>query len=185
MFNARMICLASALLIGAVAPAVSDDDNAVVGTVQETGWGKFKIKDENGTVRLFHISKKATAFSPEDWRPMIGDKVSIKYSTFQRRNTTVAQIDTVKLIEAGPNTPRMTSPVDVEIREMGRGSVRVKILKSGKLVKFSRGRATRMEPAGWVPTAGEKARITFSFRTGMFFGVTYIADMIAKVKEKE
>lgn len=162
-----------------------DKDNTTEGTVEETGWGKFKIKDKDGTLRLFHVSKKSTTFSPEDWRPMKGDKVSVKFSTFQRRNATIAQIDSVKLVEAGPNTPRMTSPVEVEIREVGRSGFRVKLLDSGKLVKFSRHRGTQMEPVGWTPAVGDKAKITFSFRTGMMFGVTYIADKVEKIKAQK
>jgi len=177
----HLLCVS--LLVTMLCPAVADDDNTAVGTIQEIGWGKFKIKDEDGTVRLFHISKKATTFSPDDWRPMLGDKVSIKFSTFQRRSATIAQIDSVKLLEAGPNTPRMTSPVNVEIREVGRTGFKVKLLDSGKLVKFSRHRATRMEPAGWVPNVGDRAKITFSSRAGVTYNITYLADKVERIKK--
>ena len=156
--------------------------NEVKGTVQEGGFGKFKLQDKSGTSWLFYLSKDGTAYKPDDWRPTVGDEVTVAHMEVQRRGASISQATSVTLVKAGPNTARITSPVEVEIVESGRRGYKAKIVSSGTTVQFDIGRSMKVVPAGWVPAPGEKAIMTFTAKPSKFsFGITYALDKVEKV----
>ena len=164
-----------ALLFAFALPRLAAADQAI-GKVQATARGSFTL-DDNGTLRLFSLSSKQTAYEPATWRPTVGDQVDIQFVV----NKGVLVVGQVKLLEAGPNTlADLASPATVTIVEKGRSGVLAK-LESGQTVKFAAGRGTAWEPAGWLPTPGETAVVEFQTLKERFgFGVVFEAVKIAK-----
>ena len=164
--------------------------NAIKGTVQEVGFGKFTLQEKSGTSWLFYLSNDGTSYTPDDWRPVAGDEVAVTRIEVERRGNAISQAVTVALTKIGPNTVRIKSPVAVEIVETGKTGYRAKIVSSGKVVKFSNQRSTKVVPVGWIPTAGEKATMTFAVQSATVFsmafsgpsGITYVLDKVEKVE---
>ena len=173
--------------VGAVAQGEAAKE--VQGTVQELGFGKFKLQEKSGTGWLFYLSKDGSTFKPDDWRPSVGDEISVAHMEVQRRGNAISQVTSVNLIKAGPNTIKLTSPVEVEITEVGRSGFMAKVMPSGKVVRFATQRSTKVTPTGWVPSPGEKAVMSFTAKPasgiGMAFsgpsGMTYALDKVEKV----
>ena len=162
--------------------AEEEKGNKVQGTILETGFGKFKLQDKKKIIRLFYVSRKSTIFKPDNWRPIKGDKVSLTYIEVPKKKSTIAQVGTVTLVKAGPNTLRLKSPVVVEIAETGRSGYKVRIGKSRTLFKFASHRRTKVIPASWIPAPGDKAVITFTIKPAMIFGLNYIVDKVEKTE---
>lgn len=156
-------------------PRLAVADQAT-GKVQATARGSFTL-DDNGTLRLFSLSSKQTAYDPATWRPTVGDQVDVQFVV----NKGVLVVGQVKLLEAGPNTlADLASPATVTIVEKGRSGILAK-LESGQTVKFAASRGTAWEPAGWLPTPGETAVVEFQALKERFgFGVVFEAVKIAK-----
>ncbi len=152
------------------------------GKVTELGFGSFKL-DEKGTVRLFNVSRDKTTYDPSLWRPSPGDEISVVFAVTTGRKGQVLAVSQVKLTKAGPETVQdLTSPVVVEVTEVGRIAIKAKT-PSGKSVRFAIGRETQRIPAGWVPSAGEKASIEFKVEKAKAgFGVVYTILKMEKAK---
>jgi hypothetical protein len=175
-----LACCSLILFVLGALPVMANEGR---GIVVEMGWGKFKVKDDSGVIKLYYVEKKTTTFEPTDWRPTEGEKILLAYTEVLRRSETILRVDKVKLLKAGAQTIRIKSPVDVEIVEVGRSGFKTKILASGKAVKFLRHRRTQVIPAGWVPVMGEKARIEFIVKPGrVSFGLSYQADKVELIK---
>jgi ribosomal protein S1 len=169
------------LLTSALWVHAAESASPVVGTVTETGWGKFKVAEDQGVTKLLYQSKKVSAYKPYDWRPVVGDRVSVECMTVQKRNGTILQVTTATLKKAGPSTVQIKSPVEVIITETGRSGYKVQIKASRKKLKFTRHRGTVVSPVGWVPVAGDKALITYTAKSSrMRFGLTYQVEKIEK-----
>jgi hypothetical protein len=164
--------------------AVAEGDAAkeVRGTVQEGGFGKFRLQDKSDTSWLFYLSKDGSSYQPDDWRPTVGDEVSVAYMTVQKRNASIAQVTRVTLIKVGPNTVRIKSPVQVEITEVGRSGYKAKVLPAGTIVRFASQRSTQTIPVGWAPQPGDKATITFTTKPTMGFMMSYAMDKVEKAE---
>ena len=164
-----------ALLFALALPLLAAADQAT-GKVQATARGNFTL-DDNGTLRLFSLSSKQTAYEPSTWRPTVGDQIDVQFVV----DKGVLVVGQVKLLAAGPNTlADLASPATVTIVEKGRSGVLAK-LESGQTVKFAAGRGTAWEPAGWLPTPGETAVVEFQTLKERFgFGVVFEAVKIAK-----
>jgi len=169
-----LVCIAC-LALGRFA-ALGDEAS---GLVSEPGFGSFQL-DEKGTARLFSLSSRSTAYEPADWRPAKGDEVTVTYTTQTKRGKTLLVVDKLKLVKAGPNTITISSPVTVEITEVGRTGVNAKI-PTGQVIKFTYDRKTQKLPAGWVPAVGEKANI--EFRTDVGLGGFRIPRVIIKMEK--
>ena len=150
------------------------------GTVVEGGFGKFRMQDKAGTSWLIYLSTDGTTYNPAEWRPAIGDEVSVAKIEVQKRNTTISQATTVTRVKAGSNTVELTSPVQVEIVESGYTGFKAKILATGQTVKFSKSRSTQFVPAGWVPAAGDKATMTFTTKSSVGSRISYALDKVEK-----
>ena len=164
-----------ALLCALVLPGMAWADQAA-GQVQACARGTFTL-DQDGTLRLFHLSAKQTMYEPATWRPTVGDQVDVLFVV----NKGQLEVTQAKLVEAGPNTiADLASPAVVTIVEKGRSGV-IAQLESGRSVRFASSRQTQWEPAGWLPMTGEKATVEFqAVRERFGFGVVFDATRIAK-----
>ena len=165
----------AALLCALALPGAAGADQAI-GQVQACARGTFTL-DQDGTLRLFHLSAKQTVYEPATWRPMVGDQVDVSFVVNQGQ----LEATQAKLLEAGPNTiADLASPAVVTIVEKGRSGI-IAQLESGRSVRFSASRRTQWEPAGWLPTPGEKAVVEFqAVRQRFGFNVVFDATRIAK-----
>lgn len=183
MNNQRMFLLPSLMIAFCTGILVAGAEETK-GTIKETGFGKFKLEEKGGTVRLFHIAKKTTTYEPDTWRPSEKDKVTIAFTQIRKRSATILRVDKITLTKAGPNTITIESPVKVEIIKFGRTGVIVKLTDQakGKEIRFTKHRKTRYIPAGWAPSPGEKARIEFVIKPSRFTnGLNYQANKIEKI----
>ncbi len=164
-----------ALLFALALPAVVAADQAT-GLVQSCARGSVTL-DDNGTLRLFNLSSRQTVYEPLTWRPTVGDKVDFLFVV----NKGTLVVNKATLLEAGPNTiADLASPAVVTIVEKGRSGV-IGQLESGHTIRFASSRRTIWEPAGWLPTPGEKAEVKFQTVKERFgFGVVFDATRIAK-----
>lgn len=164
-----------ALLFSLALPWVAAADQAT-GMVQSCARGSFTL-DDNGTLRLFNLSSKQTAYEPATWRPTMGDKVDVLFVI----NKGTLVVNKATLLKAGPSTVAdLASPAIVTIIEKGRSGV-IGELESGHTVKFASSRRTIWEPAGWLPAPGEKAVVEFQAVKERFgFGVDFDATKISK-----
>ena len=170
----------SALLCALVLPGAARADQAA-GKVQACARGTFTL-DQDGTLRLFHLSARQTLYEPATWRPTVGDQVDVTFVV----NKNQLEVTQAKLVEAGPATiADLASPAVVTIVEKGKSGL-VGQLDSGHQVKFSSSRRTQWEPAGWLPMTGEKAVVEFQVVRERFgFGVLFDASRIAKQTESQ
>lgn len=166
--------LALAVLLCALARPVLADQAA--GQVQAAARGTFTL-DENGTLRLFNLSSRSTVYEPASWRPTVGDRVDVAFVVSEGKLV----VNQATLVEAGPNTlPELPSPAAVRIVEKGRTGI-IAQLDDGRSVRFSATRGTVWDPAGWMPTPGERATVEFQVLRERFgFGVVFEATKIAK-----
>ena len=169
-----------ALLCALVLPGAARADQAA-GKVQACARGTFTL-DQDGTLRLFHLSARQTMYEPTTWRPTLGDQVDVTFVV----NKGQLEVTQATLVEAGPSTiADLASPAVVTIVEKGKSGL-VGQLDSGHQVKFSSSRNTQWEPAGWLPMTGEKAVVEFqTVRERFGFGVLYDATRIAKQTETQ
>ncbi len=90
---------------------------------------------------------------------------------------------TATLVERGPDSIEIKSPVKVQILEKGRSGVKASIEGTDKVLRFTTARETVWDPAGWAPNAGEKAQITFHLQASTIgFNLAYIAEKIEQEK---
>ena len=176
--SAARIGVFVALLCALALPGTAGADQAT-GLVQACARGTFTL-DQDGTLRLFHLSAKQTLYEPATWRPTVGDKIDATFVV----NKGQLEVTQAKLVEAGPNTiADLASPAVVTIVEKGKSGI-IGQLESGHSIKFSSSRRTQWEPVGWLPMTGEKATVEFqAIRERFGFGVLFEATRIAKKTE--
>ena len=127
-----------------------------------------------------------TAYEPASWRPAVGDEVTVEYTAVDRRGRTVLRVDKVVLVEAGPNTVQIESPVEIRIAEAGRTAVRGVVIgedgEDGASIRFARARESRFIPEGWAPQPGERARLTFTTRAAPGgFAVVHVIETLERL----
>ena len=93
-----------ALLFALALPLVAAADQAT-GKVQATARGNFTL-DDNGTLRLFSLSSKLTAYEPATWRPTVGDQVDVQFAV----DKGVLVVGQVKLLAAADAEPDALYP---------------------------------------------------------------------------
>jgi len=151
------------------------------GTISEMGYGKFRLKENGGTERVYLVGKKDTSYEPADWRPSEGDKVDVSY--FEKKGKLVAS--NVKLVKLGPNSidpKEMISPMRVTVREVGKSGI-IATVKGTKQAKFTYARKrTEFVPAGWQPQVGDVVEVDFEAEQARFtFNMAYVLKKITKV----
>ncbi len=156
----------------------------VNGVITESGFGKYRIKDNTGLERLFYVGKKKTVYEPSDWwRPGVGDSVALECVEETRRGNPIMVIKSIRLVKAGPNTIKVESPAEVKITQVGRRAIRAQVAGRGQAIQFLRTRRMKVIPTGWIPVAGELARITFSTKASPFSsGINKTMSQVEKIK---
>jgi hypothetical protein len=182
MRQSRHGILALAAVAALALAGLARAEDTAAGKVVEAKFGTIKV-DENGTQRQFSFSQKTSQFEPDLWRPAADDQVSLTFHTETGKRGTVLVVDKVTLVKAGPNSiSSLASPQTVEILESGRSGIRAK-LATGQAVKFTLQRGAEVSPAGWVPAAGEKAKLEFKGeKSRVGFGVNFLVSKLEKVQ---
>lgn len=151
------------------------------GTVYDVSRGAFKLQEGKDLIRQFYLSAKTSEYTPEYWRPVKGDKVTVAFTVSRNTKRATLVADTVTLVTPGPHTlVNIANPMTVEITEVGRSGIFART-PSKQIIRFATGRHTAWTPAGWIPMAGQKAVVTFKAEK-MFggFGVNFVAEKIEK-----
>lgn len=158
-------------------------------TVVEMGFGRFRATDEKGNTVLLHLSRGVSRFEPDDWIMHEGDKVYVEYMpTFRNRPTPTCVL--VRLVERGPASSALVSPLEGLVEEMGRANIRVRVATDeGDILSFQFAlgrRDTRYEPSGWAPQAGDRVRVQFSTRASLLpWQKTLVANLIQRLEKTD
>jgi hypothetical protein len=181
--NRWLAVVAGAAFLGSGVAAWAGGD--VEGTVTDTGYGQFRMKDKAGTERLFKIGARDTSYEPADWKPSDGDEVVVTFAEKQGRSGVTIVATKVKMVKQGAGAFTAPSPVEVEITQTGRASVLAKVAGTDKIVRFQRPRGATVDPAGWEPAVGDKVKIEFRRETGrgLMLGTNYLADKMTKLSK--
>ncbi len=166
MKNVVLVLIGCAILAGT---ALADDLMTGTFTITEMGHGRFRAKDQTDTEYLLHIGSGVTQLEPTDWMINEGDQVYVEYwPTFRDRPTPTCTL--IRLVEAGPKSAALRSPMTARVEEMGRTGIRVRQSIGDQVMthRFATGRRTKYRPAGWVPKSGEAVVIHFSVRMAPF-----------------
>jgi hypothetical protein len=152
------------------------------GIITEIGFGAFNVTAASGTDLRLHESNKTTVYTPENWRPQTGDKVHIEFTEEYRRDRSVLMVDQAKLIEPGPETHLLESPLNAIIEEAGRSGYRARLPDYGNQVhKFITSRETTVSPPEWSPSPGDTVKIHFETQAARFgFGLSYLITQIER-----
>jgi len=155
------------------------------GKLTEEGYGKFKMLDKESQIEfLIYQSKKETTYSPEDWRPQLGDTISVDCYVKDKRfgnDASMLVAAMIKLVEPGPQSLTIESPVKVKLLEMGRRKVLVKFEDSKKSMRFDKARKLDYDPIGWVPNSGDEIFIHFIKKESRFnYNMAYVITKIEK-----
>lgn len=181
--NRWLAVLAGVAFLGSGIAAWAGGD--VEGTITDTSYGEFKLKDKEGTQRLFKISGRnpPTTYEPADWKPTDGDEVVVTYVEKTGRSGVTIVASKVKLVKASTTAFAAPSPVEAEITQTGRASVLAKVAGTDKIVRFTRPRKAVMDPVGWEPALGDKVKIEFHRETGrgMMLGTNCAVDKMTKL----
>jgi hypothetical protein len=168
-------------VVGMIAGNVAVLGDEATGIVADTGFGSFTM-DEKGTIRQFNLSSANSQYEPGGWRPTPGDEITVTFTVVPgKRGGATLAVGKATLVKAGPSTVAVTSPIVVEIVEIGKSGVNAKV-PAGQVVKFTYQRSTQKIPVGWVPVIGNKAKLDVHFDKGFGgFTVNYLIDKMEKV----
>ncbi len=179
MKNVVWALIGCAMLAGA---ALADDLMTGTFTITETGHGRFRATDSTGAEYLLHMSRGVTQTEPAEWMMNEGDQVYVEYwPTFRDRPTPTCTL--IRLVEAGPISAALRSPMTARVEEMGRTGIRVRQSIGDQVTthRFATGRRTKYNPPGWVPKSGETVIVHFSMGQIPFgWGYTLTADLIER-----
>jgi len=154
----------------------------VSGEIIENGFGKFKMKDSSGTVRLVYIGRRDTSFRPVTWRQSVGDKVKVSYIVRPGKNGQKMVATLVELVKKGVNSVMIKSPLNVKIVEVGRKTIKVVPEGMGKTLRFEKQRSTVFLPVGWTPLAGDKVVFYFQVIPSRFGGG--MVNLLSKIEKR-
>jgi hypothetical protein len=168
-------------IVGMIAGNAAVLADETTGIVADTGFGSFTL-DEKGTMRKFNLSSSSSQYEPGGWRPTPGDELNVTFTVVPGKNGgAVLAVGKVTLVKAGPSTVAVTSPIVVEVVEVGKSGVNAKV-PTGQIVKFNYQRSTQKIPVGWMPVIGNKAKLDVHFEKGFGgFKVNYLIDKMEKV----
>jgi hypothetical protein len=171
----------SVFCLALLSPLSAQAGKNVTGIIIDIGRGRYVVKEKKGIERLIYVSRHQTTFTPKAWRPARDDRVRISYYGIQGRRGVKLVATSIKLLKAGAGTVILKSPVRGKIVKTGRRAVLVFIPSRDLQVRFATGRNTILRPAGWIPRAGEKVKITFkAVRSRWRNRMGYVAEKIER-----
>jgi len=154
----------------------------VSGEVIENGFGKFKIRDSSGTIRLVYIGRSETSFRPVTWRQTVGDKVKVSYIVRPVKNSQRMVATLVELVKQGANSVMIKSPLNVVITEVGRKNILALPQGFSQNIRFEKQRNTIFSPVGWTPMIGDKVIFHFQIIPARFGGG--MVNLLSKVEKR-
>lgn len=157
-------------------------DETVTGLVVESGFSGVVIKTEGGAAVKYNTGRE-TVYTPDDYRPLRGDVVSVGYYTKAGRGGNELLVAAaVTLVKKDPNRKELSSPAAGVIREVGRKAIRFEFPATGQVVAMDIKRGMEKVPTGWEPMVGEKVNVHFE-KVNSRFGnnIVMVIDKLERV----
>lgn len=133
----------------------------VTGLVTESGFSGIILKAK-GKKAVKYNTGRATVYSPDNYRPMQGDTVTVKYYHKARRGGgEILAVSNLTLVKKDPNRKELKSPATGIVREVGRRNLLIEFPKIGQAISMERKRGMKRIPSGWKPAVGDKVKVTF------------------------
>jgi len=158
--------------------------DTVTGLVKESGYSGIVLKAKGKKAAVKYNTGRETIYSPDDYRPMKGDTVTISYYHKALRNGgEVLAVSSLTLVKKDPNRKELKSPAIGIVREVGRKNIRFEFPKAGKTISMEMKRGMEKIPAGWNPAVGDKVKVTFD-NVKARFGNRFIK-VISKIEKRK
>ena len=169
-----------ALILG-LAPVLFADET-VTGLVMESGFSGVVVRAEGGTAIKYYTGRE-TVYTPEDYRPLKGDTVTIaSYAKASRSGEEIRAVSALTLVKKDLNRKELSSPASGVIREVGRKGIRIDFPEVGQAVAMEMKRGMEKVPSGWEPAVGDKVTVQYE-RVKARFGNSFVMviDKLQKV----
>jgi len=135
---------------------LASGSDSVTGVVSESGFTGVII---NG---IKYNTGLETSYTPEDYRPIKGDTVTVSYYPKTARNgEQILAVSTLVLVKKDPNRKELESPANGVVLEVGRKNIRFDFPATGQVVSMERKRGMEVIPTAWVPVPGDKVVVHF------------------------
>jgi hypothetical protein len=139
---------------------ISLAEETITGVVLESGFSGVVVQAGGKTGK--YNTGKETTFSPEEYRPVKGDTITLTfYPKTLRTGGDVLAISSLTLVSKDPNRKELTSPARGTIQEVGKKSIRVDFPEAAQNVSMDLKRDMETVPAGWQPEVGAKVTVYF------------------------
>ena len=102
----------------------------VTGLVIESGFSGIVLKAKGKKAGVKYNTGRETIYSPDDYRPMKGDTVTISfYPKTLRGGGEILAVSKLTLVKKDPNRKELKSPAIGIVREVGRKNIRFEFPK--------------------------------------------------------
>ncbi|MBU0674304.1 MAG: hypothetical protein KJ950_06645 [Proteobacteria bacterium] len=136
--------------------------DTVTGVILESGFSGVVVKAPGEKAGVKYNTGRETVYSPDDYRPLKGDTVTLAfYSKTARNDEEILAVSNLTLIKKDPNRKELTSPATGTIQEVGRRGIRFDFTEIGQVATMEQKRGMETVPDGWKPAAGDKVTVTF------------------------
>ncbi len=158
--------------------------DTVTGLVKESGFSGIVLKAKGKKAGVKYNTGRETIYSPDDYRPMKGDTVTISYYPKPwRGGGEILDVSSLTLVKKDPNRKELKSPATGIVREVGRRNIRFEFPKVGQTISMERKRGMKRIPAGWKPAVGDKVKVTFD-KVKARFGNRFV-QVISKIEKRK
>lgn len=135
-------------------------EETITGLVVESGFSGVVVKAD-GREGKYNTGKE-TIYTPEDYRPLKGDTVTLTYyPKTSRSGGEILAVSSLSLVKMDPNRKELSSPASGIIREVGRKNLRIEFPGAAQSASMEMKRDMEKSPDGWLPAAGDKVTVTF------------------------
>jgi len=180
----RQVVLVSAVLflvfvqIGLLQAA----ESTKTGVVLESGYSGVVLKSPGDSGVKYNTGRE-TRYTPADYRPVKGDKITVEFYPKQLANgQEILAVSALTLVKMDPNRKELTSPAVGTIMEVGRRSIRIDFPEVGQNISMDKKRGMTVVPGGWQPAAGDKVRVTYDkVRARFTSGMVYVMSKMEKM----
>ncbi|MDT8317059.1 MAG: hypothetical protein RQ824_03575 [bacterium] len=135
----------------------------VTGLVTESSFSGIVLKAKGEKAGIKYNTGRETVYSPDGYRPMEGDTVTISYYHKARRGGgEILAVSSLTLVKKDPNRKELESPAVGVVREVGRKNIRFEFPTVGQTISMEMKRGMETSPAGYKPAVGDKVKVTFA-----------------------